>query len=60
MNTPHQCHGCQNENLDIGAGCLGTADDTVNRMPEKKQNIKIVHRPNVSAFDYLTINISLD
>ena len=52
MNTPHQCHGYQYKNVDIGAGCLGTADDTLNRMPEKKQNIKIVHRPNVSAFDY--------
>ena len=30
MSAPQHCHGYQNYNVDGGAGCLGTADATVN------------------------------
>ena len=58
MRAPQRCHGYQNDNVDTGAGRLGTTDDTINRMPEnKKINDKNEH--DVFTLDYLT-EISLD
>ena len=58
MSAPQHCHGYQNYNVDGGAGCLGTADDTVNCRTGKKQKyMKILN--NVFTLDYMTMT-SLD